>query len=205
MRSVAAAPHGSVLIHTGDCLDILPTLDADSIDAVITSPPYGLPLARVLRALHRVLVPDGTCWVLLDDAPVLAEGWTGHHSVSLTEPVSFGGWTLGDVTDVGTDERLYRLHPTDQPSRYVAAHLDLTHNDRVVSDLYAPMSAALVTHCLTTSTCLGDLVLDPFCGIGTTGRVCSEWGRSFVGIDIDPMRVALAEAYIARSVTRVIV
>ena len=67
------------------------------------------------------------------------------------------------------------------------------------------MPEALVTHCVTTSTCLGDLVLDPFCGIGTTGRICSEWGRSFVGIEIDPLRVALAEAYIARSVARVVV
>ena len=187
MRSVETAPHGDVLIHCGDCLDVLPRTRAESIDAVITRPPYGMPLDRGLRAVHRVLVPEGTCWLLLDDAPILAEGWT-----------------LGDVTDVGSDERLYRLHPTDQPPRYVAAPLDLTRDHRVVSDRYAPMSTTLVTHCLTTSTCLGDLVLDPFCGIGTTGRVCSEWGRSFLGIDIDPMRVGLAEAYIARSVPRVI-
>ena len=188
VRSLETATHGDVLIHCGDCLDVLPRTRAESIDAVITSPPYGMPLARVLRAVHRVLVPEGTCWLLLGDADIVGEGWT-----------------LGDVTDVGSDERLYRLHPTDQPPRFVAAHLDLAHDDRVISDRYAPMSAALVTHCLTTSTCLGDLVLDPFCGIGTTGRVCSEWGRSFVGIDIDPMRVGLAEAYIARSVTRVMV
>ena len=188
VRSLETATHGDVLIHCGDCLDVLPRTRAESIDAVITSPPYGMPLARVLRAVHRVLVPEGTCWVLLDDAPVLAEGWT-----------------LGDVTDVGTEERLYRLHPTDHATRYVAAPLDLTRDHRVVSDRYAPMPEALVTHCVTTSTCLGDLVLDPFCGIGTTGRVCSEWGRSFLGIDLDPMRVGLAEAYIARSVPRVMV
>lgn len=29
------------LIH-GDCLEILPTLDADSIDSCVTDPPYGL-------------------------------------------------------------------------------------------------------------------------------------------------------------------
>ena len=178
------------MIQCGDCLDILPTLDAESIDAVITSPPYGMPLDRVLRAVHRVLVPEGTCWLLLGDADIVGGS---------------EGWTVGDVTDVGPDERLYRLHPTDQPSRYVAAPLDLARDHRVMSDIYAPMSAALVTHCLTTSTCLGDLVLDPFCGIGTTGRICSEWGRSFIGIDIDPLRVALAEAYIARSVPRVMV
>lgn len=32
----------SITIHTGDCLTILPTLPAGSIDAVVTDPPYGL-------------------------------------------------------------------------------------------------------------------------------------------------------------------
>jgi len=29
------------LIH-GDCLEVMPTLDAESIDAIVTDPPYGL-------------------------------------------------------------------------------------------------------------------------------------------------------------------
>jgi DNA modification methylase len=29
-------------LHHGDCLAILPTLDAESIDAIVTDPPYGL-------------------------------------------------------------------------------------------------------------------------------------------------------------------
>ena len=30
----------------------------------------------------------------------------------------------------------------------------------------------------------GDVVLDPFMGSGTTGRVCDKLGRSFVGYDL---------------------
>ena len=30
------------MIHVGDCLEVLPTLDADSVDAIVTDPPYGL-------------------------------------------------------------------------------------------------------------------------------------------------------------------
>jgi site-specific DNA-methyltransferase (adenine-specific) len=30
------------MIHHADCLDVLPTLDAESIDAIVTDPPYGL-------------------------------------------------------------------------------------------------------------------------------------------------------------------
>jgi hypothetical protein len=31
-----------VTVYVGDCLDILPTLPADSVDAIVTDPPYGL-------------------------------------------------------------------------------------------------------------------------------------------------------------------
>ena len=31
----------------------------------------------------------------------------------------------------------------------------------------------------------GDVVLDPFMGSGTTGRVCDQSGRSFVGYDLN--------------------
>ena len=33
---------GRVTLYRGDCLDVMPTMDADSIDSVISDPPYGL-------------------------------------------------------------------------------------------------------------------------------------------------------------------
>ena len=32
----------TVTLYHGDCLEILPTLEAGSVDAVITDPPYGI-------------------------------------------------------------------------------------------------------------------------------------------------------------------
>ena len=53
-----------------DCLDVLPTLAAASVNAVVTDPPYGigaagvewdgdLPPAAVWREVRRVLRPRG--------------------------------------------------------------------------------------------------------------------------------------------------
>ena len=39
-----------------------------------------------------------------------------------------------------------------------------------------------------------DTVLDPFCGSGTTGEACAIEGRQFVGIELNPEYVKLAEA-----------
>jgi DNA modification methylase len=33
---------GSSTLHHGDCLEVLRPMDADSADAVVTDPPYGL-------------------------------------------------------------------------------------------------------------------------------------------------------------------
>jgi len=76
-------------IHTGNCLDILPTMEAGSVNCCVTSPPYfglrdygndeqiGLEetpeafvesLVKVFREVKRVLADDGTLWLNLGDS-----------------------------------------------------------------------------------------------------------------------------------------
>ena len=60
--------HGGITIYHGDCLDILPTLPAQSIDAVICDPPYGvtncawdsvIPFEPMWHELKRLIKPRG--------------------------------------------------------------------------------------------------------------------------------------------------
>jgi site-specific DNA-methyltransferase (cytosine-N4-specific) len=39
----------------------------------------------------------------------------------------------------------------------------------------------------------GSLVLDPFFGSGTVGDVCQLYGRRFLGIELNPEYVEIAE------------
>src|SRR5690348_6225350 len=78
----------SVRVLDGDCLDVLPTLDAESVQCCVTSPPYwglrdyghagqlGLErtpdeyvarMVEVFGAVRRVLRDDGTLWLNLGD------------------------------------------------------------------------------------------------------------------------------------------
>ncbi len=56
---------------------------------------------------------------------------------------------------------------------------------------------ALLHRVLLSSSRPGDVVLDPFFGVGTTGAVAKRLGRSFIGIERDPTYAALAEKRIA--------
>lgn len=57
---------------------------------------------------------------------------------------------------------------------------------------YATYPPALVERLLIASCPPGGVVLDPFCGSGTTLAVAAELGRSSVGVDIDERNVDLA-------------
>jgi len=50
---------------------------------------------------------------------------------------------------------------------------------------------------ILSSSRVGDIVLDPFVGSGTTGVVAKKLGRNFIGIDIKPEYVQIAEKRIA--------
>jgi modification methylase len=51
---------------------------------------------------------------------------------------------------------------------------------------------ALLHRVLLASSRPGELVLDPFCGTGTTGAVARRLGRRFIGLERDPTYAALA-------------
>ena len=50
----------------------------------------------------------------------------------------------------------------------------------------------LPTACILLSTNEGDTVLDLFMGSGTTGVVCANTGRKFIGIEIDAEYYAMS-------------
>ena len=59
-------------LHNGDCLEYMKSLPADSVDAVVTDPPYGvnkaswdgaIPPAALWQEVSRILRPNGSLLV----------------------------------------------------------------------------------------------------------------------------------------------
>lgn len=70
----------------------------------------------------------------------------------------------------------------------------------------APYPEELAARLIRMFSFVGDLVLDPFSGTGTTSAAASRWGRDSIGIDVEPKYHAMAVArlqHLAQSGTQI--
>jgi DNA modification methylase len=67
---------------------------------------------------------------------------------------------------------------------------------------FATFPASLVEPCINLSTVPQDLVLDPFLGSGTTGLVAMKQNRRFIGIELNPSYLQIAEDRLSGSLFR---
>lgn len=51
--------------------------------------------------------------------------------------------------------------------------------------------------CILAGSCPGDLVFDPFVGVGTTALVAQQLRRNYFGIEINPEYIRLANERLA--------
>ena len=58
---------------------------------------------------------------------------------------------------------------------------------------FATFPEDLVRPCILAGSRKGGVVLDPFFGSGTTGRVAREYGRNYIGIELNPEYVEIAK------------
>lgn len=64
---------------------------------------------------------------------------------------------------------------------------------------FATFPPELIKPCILAGCPENGIVLDPFFGAGTTGVVCADLGRNYIGIELNPEYVAMAEQRIARA------
>jgi DNA modification methylase len=58
---------------------------------------------------------------------------------------------------------------------------------------FATFPQKLIEPCILAGARAGDLVLDPFLGSGTVGRVCERLGRRWVGLELSDAYIGIAE------------
>lgn len=65
---------------------------------------------------------------------------------------------------------------------------------------FATFPTALIEPCVLAGSRVGDIVLDPFSGSGTTGQVCIETGRQYLGIELNQEYIELSRQRIQAAI-----
>jgi DNA modification methylase len=63
---------------------------------------------------------------------------------------------------------------------------------------FATMPITLAERCVQAGCPEGGTVLDPFAGAGTTGLACLKHGRNFIGIELNPAYIEIAQQRIEK-------
>lgn len=198
----------SVTLHLGDCLEFMRTLPDNSVDAVVTDPPFGI---GYKYATHDD-TPDGYgawLWERIEEAERLCKPgspvfvWQAMQNVR-----RFAEWFPRDWRIFAACKNFVQMRPTAMQyahdpvvvwwtpgdvysegtlSRdfYVANTSSSSHkglND--VKGHPCPRPLDQVTHIVNQWVRPGGTVLDCFAGSGTTGVACVQTGRSFIGCEI---------------------
>ena len=183
-----------VLLH-GDCLEILPLLEPDSVDLVLTDPPYGIGINKS----NRLSVSRGFGADTWDDKPI-KQGlidiaidcgkqaciWGGNYYTLKPNR----GFLIWDKDNAGRDfadceqawtnfdmvARIFKkrpmnmdggkVHPTQKPIELMKWCIQFANEPQTI--------------------------LDPFLGSGTTAVAAKQLGRKCIGIELEQKYLDIA-------------
>ena len=195
----------TIRLHTGDFREVLATLPPESVDAIITDPPYLLEYIPLFEPLAehaaRLLKPHGVLVVMVAHLhlPDYINALDKHlHYRWICAYIMDGSKASVAVSRVAAawkpllvyvrrDARDLRFIPSDV---FYGANKTEDGLEKVYH--HWQQSLGGFTEIVQRFTEPGDTVLDPFLGSGTTGVACLHLNRRFVGCDNDPSAVAIA-------------
>lgn len=211
-----------IKLHCGDCLSILRAMGTNSVDVLVTDPPYGISADRKQgnRANRRhgaALAPSKDYGLSNWDASrpsadVFAEMlrvakhaviFGGNYFADLLPPSS--GWIVWDKDNGANNYADFELAWTSRQKaarkikwRWHGMLQEPGHpKDKRVHPTQKPLG--LMRWVIQNYSQPNDLILDPFTGSGTTGVACALEGRNFIGIERDANYFKIAKQRIAEA------
>lgn len=102
----------------------------------------------------------------------------------------------GNYAGLGQLDKMTRMVPLNGRNKRDVWHIN---TESFGGEHFATFPEALVEPCILAGSREGDTVLDPFNGAGTTGVVCVKLGRNYIGTELNPEYVKIAEKRIANT------
>jgi site-specific DNA-methyltransferase (adenine-specific) len=207
------ADAGIILYH-GDCLEILPTLESGSVDAVVTDPPYGIGFesSQPGRIRYEKIVGDSREFdprPLLDYERIVLWG-----ANNFTQYLPRGGWIAWDKrVNINADRMLgspFELAWCNKQTLFHfircqhggARNADALHGAVVNGMRFHPTQKPVRVMQESIDCVSAASVCDPYMGSGTTAIACIRTGRQFIGIEIEEKYCEIAAKRIERELAQ---
>jgi len=190
-------------IIRGDCIAILKDFPPESVHAVLTDPPYGLS--------QKEIVGDDSLKTYEESLPLIEDVLTNNswfitfapigtlrHFIEITESFFEYVWTgfiyyrnMQRILHCGmgrTKISLYLVFKKGNPKRGafiqdVQEYVYNRHSGKPHHPAEKPLQP--IINLIKFASKEGDIILDPFCGSGTTCVGAKMTNRKFIGIEID--------------------
>ena len=179
-------------------------LEDESVNVIISDPPYPqkyLPLFENLATFsRRALKPGGSLLVMVGQSylPEIISALAKH--LKFQWVISY--LTLGPATQIWQRKVNSNWKPVlwfvkgEYDGNWVG---DVCKSDYIDKRFHAwGQSESGMVDIITRFSKLGDLILDPFCGGGTTGVAALRLKRRFIGIDSDPEAIEITKGRILK-------
>ncbi len=193
------------IIHD-DIKNIEKYLDPNSVDMVLTDPPYPreyLPVWSTLAETSAKILKPGKIlltysnhanlpYVLLRMMPYLKYVWT----FAMDQPGSHSSYFPAHVWPNWKPILLFAKPPYKPTHNWIRDPIKGGGREKSLHPWQQSLPEA--EELIKWFTNKGDLVVDPFLGSGTIGAAAKLWERNFFGMDIDKDAVDIAERRVQR-------
>jgi len=220
MTTTSNAPRN--VIFNADCIDVMRSFDRGSVDMIVTDPPYitryrsrdGRTVANddnarwlhpAFNQMHRVLKDGGFCvsfygWNKID---LFFDAWKEAGFRVVGHIVFRKGYASSERFLRYEHEQAYLLAKGEPilPAHPVPDVLDFPYTGNRLHPTQKPVEALMPL--IGAFTQPGDLVLDPFCGSGSTLDAAQRLGRDWTGIELNNEHYHTASRRLDRQAGRV--
>ena len=206
-------------LRLGDCLEVMKTIPNKSIDCVITDPPYGIKehggkIRYGVKSIAKGFKSNKHYSKMEWDNSRLRRDYfielfrisknqiifgMNYYCDYLPPQKGFIVWHKKgtDKSDFATCELIYSsMNRAGEYFKYDwvgFGYINNSNKDKDKKEHPTQKPLKLLEYLVKENTIIGQTILDPFMGSGTTGVACKELGRNFIGIEISPEYFKIAE------------